>query len=229
MILYMTNLSGFQAALMAAKGVGRSKITTLSLALRPKPVPTRQHSWKMPIEMQIQWVAVELWQHIVRGHESTTNHGIEKTFHFWFFVLALILFIGCGSNSRSNEPTAICASSAPSHAGASSASIVGMHKAYSICTLVEKVCLYFWQLQFLWCCVGLGPTVDADGVAHGCSWFLSLHWQLGWCGQVSPRQISALGRNDEERVRETRLSRPKLVLRILRVMMFTTGFRIAVW
>ena len=82
MILYMTNLSGFQAALMAAKGVGRSKITTLSLALRPKPVPTRQHSWKMPIEMQIQWVAVELWQHIVRGHESTTNHGIEKTFHF---------------------------------------------------------------------------------------------------------------------------------------------------
>lgn len=82
MILYMTNFSGFQAALMAEKGVGRSKITTLSLALRPKPVPTRQHSWKMPIEMQIQWVAVELWQHVVGGHESTTNHGIEKTLHF---------------------------------------------------------------------------------------------------------------------------------------------------
>lgn len=126
--------------------------------------------------------------------------GLRKPFIFDSLFWPWYFFIGCGSNSRSNEPTAICASSAPSHAGASSASIVGMHKAYWICTvrLVEKVCLYFWQLQFLWCCVGLGPTVDADGVALGSC--LCIDSWVGALGRYHPDKLAHL---DETTKRES--------------------------
>ena len=43
-------------------------------------------------QMEIQWVAVELWQYIVQRYESTTNNGTEKT--YFFFLLALFLFLG---------------------------------------------------------------------------------------------------------------------------------------